>query len=372
MFVVEIHTKGGALKLSEVSRSRDNNFNLIRMLAAMAVLFSHSYALSIGTVDAEPMYLWLGLTWGDVAVDIFFVTSGFLVTASLLVRRNTIEFVWARGLRIYPGLWAMLVLVTFGLGVYLTSEPLGAYLISRTTWKYLLKNSVLFDGIEYFLPGVFAGNPGKSAVNGSLWTLPIELAMYGTLLSIWVAARLGGAHRLVIFKSVVLGIVLVAGCSYLFNGTYFANIWPRLYFMFYSGASFYVLRNYVRLSSAVFWALAVMTVLSSFNRTVFFFAFNAGIVYLTFYAAYAVGGGIRRYNRLGDYSYGVYIYAFPTQQTVVALLPGVPPLSLFVLSAPATLVLSVLSWHLVERHALVLKERCASSTSRWLDLLRSR
>lgn len=80
--------------LSDYTRGRDNNFNLLRLLAASLMLITHSFALSIGHGEAEPLRASLGTTWGAIAVDVFFVTSGFLVTASsLLYRRCLREFV---------------------------------------------------------------------------------------------------------------------------------------------------------------------------------------------------------------------------------------------------------------------------------------
>ena len=99
------------MKLSDFTSGRDNNFNLIRIIAALAVLVTHSFALATGTSAAEPFQKTLGMTIGSIAVDIFFITSGFLVTGSLLTRKSFIdfiEFVWARVLRIFPALLVML------------------------------------------------------------------------------------------------------------------------------------------------------------------------------------------------------------------------------------------------------------------------
>jgi peptidoglycan/LPS O-acetylase OafA/YrhL len=105
------------MRLAEVgSRERDNNFKLIRVAAALAVLVTHSFVLATGDRDAEPLNDSLGLTLGDIAVDVFFVTSGFLVTASLLRRERTLDYLRARALRVYPALWAMLLVVVFALG----------------------------------------------------------------------------------------------------------------------------------------------------------------------------------------------------------------------------------------------------------------
>src|SRR4051812_37415672 len=101
------------IALAELVRGRDNNFNVIRLMAAFAVLVTHSFGMTTGS---EPLRSSLGLTWGVIAVNVFFLTSGFLVTSSLLGRNSALDFIWARVLRIYPALWLMLALTVLGLG----------------------------------------------------------------------------------------------------------------------------------------------------------------------------------------------------------------------------------------------------------------
>ena len=112
-------------KLGNLSAGRDNNFNLVRMVAAYAVLVSHSYVLTAGTSAAEPGNESIGLSLGAIALHVFFLASGFLVTASILNRRSVIEFAWARALRIVPALVVMLVLSALILGPLYTTLPLG-------------------------------------------------------------------------------------------------------------------------------------------------------------------------------------------------------------------------------------------------------
>lgn len=101
------------------------------------------------------------------------------------------------------------------------------------------------------------------------------------------------------------------------------------------------------------------------HRYVFFVVYTLFIAYLLFFLAYVPAGHIRKYNLLGDYSYGIYIYAFPVQQSVAALVPGVSVLNMILISFPVTVFLSALSWHLLERRALSLKGRLASDTRKW-------
>ena len=93
-----------SIRLSDVIDSKNNNFNLIRMIAATAVIISHSYALALGDRDAEPIKNIIGISLGEIAVNIFFITSGLLVCRSICFRSNLKSFIVARVLRIYPAL----------------------------------------------------------------------------------------------------------------------------------------------------------------------------------------------------------------------------------------------------------------------------
>ena len=168
--------------LASFVSGRDNNFNLIRFVAATLVLFSHSFALSIGSSDAEPLRASIGMTWGDIAVDIFFITSGFLIANSFLTRSNVLVFLWSRALRIFPALIIAVLFCVFVIGIAFTSLEPKEYLAHDQTQRYLIKNIMLVGGIEYSLPGVFSENPFSHAVNGSLWTMPYEVKMYMLLI----------------------------------------------------------------------------------------------------------------------------------------------------------------------------------------------
>ena len=112
-----------SLMLTDIKNSRDNNFNLLRFLAASLVLFGHSYALSKSNIAQE----WL---FGHVAVDIFFIISGYLVTASLFTRKSLWIFTKNRFLRIVPGLFVAMLFNVFIIGVLYTDIPIGEYLFS--------------------------------------------------------------------------------------------------------------------------------------------------------------------------------------------------------------------------------------------------
>ena len=368
------------MKLAHYTQGRDNNFNLIRIIAAFAVLVSHSYPLALGLLfvgHAEPLRDRLDMTFGSIAVDLFFVASGFLVTSSLLTRKSIVEFLWARVLRIYPALLVMMLVVVCGLGLYFTTLPHSQYFTDPGTFKFVVQNSTLFSGITDIrlvqqLPGVFADNPMPLIVNGSLWSMTYEVRMYLSLAILWIVARLAGERRFRVFEYALVSIAVVAGVWKLVGYSaadvmsYGDGRLVRLTFAFFSGAAFCVLKERIALSRPWFWALLIALLASTLDRRAFFIVYSLATPYLLFYFAYVPAGFIRNYNRLGDYSYGVYIYAFPVQQSVAALIPHISVLSMALLSGSITLTLAVFSWHFLERHALGLKSFYVGHTRRLL------
>src|SRR5271166_1142826 len=135
---------------------RDNNFNLIRMIAATAVLVSHAYPLALGAGTIEPLEHWLGMSLGTLAVCSFFLISGYFISHSFHRKHDVIEFTAARVLRSYPGLFAALIVTVFIQGPAFTKFRLGAYFSQPETRLYLPRNLSLI-ALQYVLPGVFDG-----------------------------------------------------------------------------------------------------------------------------------------------------------------------------------------------------------------------
>src|SRR5208283_484829 len=128
-----------AMRLSHYAVGRDNNFTLLRLSAAMTVLFAHSIAVLGLPPEREFFFNRVGFSLGEMGLDMLFVTSGFLVTASLVSRQDLIGYLWARALRVYPGMWVMLVLTVFVLAPAVTTLPLADYFTSPKTWEYFRK-----------------------------------------------------------------------------------------------------------------------------------------------------------------------------------------------------------------------------------------
>jgi len=357
--------------LSTQTKDRNNNLHLLRISAALAVLASHSWALATGNALLEPLRDSTGMSLGSLAVDVFFVASGFLVTASLLTRGSAVDFFWARCLRIYPALIVMVLLTVFALGPAFTSQQLPDYLTAYKTRAYLVTNGLMLSDIQYFLPGVFEGNPWPGAVNGSLWTLPLELRMYATLLGAWLLLWITGTWRIRLMRLLIPGLALFYA-AHLLRDLFIAEPSPadlRLKFMFFVGASCQVYKHRINLAaSGALLAAAILAASWLLMPAQFPTVFLVAMPYLLLYLAFVPGGVVRQYNKLGDYSYGVYIYAFPVQQMLMASHPGLSPWSLLLTSCLITLGLSALSWHFIEQHALTFKTSMVRHTTRLLRL----
>ncbi len=141
--------------------------------------------------------------------------------------------------------------------------------------------------------------------------------------------------------------------------------------MFWSGAAYYFMRGHVKLSPTVAVAIVVLLGLVSQNKFPFHFFYYIAVPYLIYCLSYLPGGLVRRYNRLGDYSYGVYIYGCLVQQCVAALAPGISIGWMFISSLFFTLALAQLSWHLIESPALALKSGGTRASHRALGLTKA-
>lgn len=162
-------------------RKRENNFGIMRLIGAVMVIWGHMYVL---TGQTPPMFMWESIHGFGVAA--FFAIGGYLITKSWMRRPAFKEYLIKRVFRIFPALIVCVLLTVFVVGPLMTSLPLKEYFCNPLTWKYLL-NGVLY--INHLLPGVFENNIASSAVNGSLWCLPVEFLMY---LAVPVYISIGG------------------------------------------------------------------------------------------------------------------------------------------------------------------------------------
>ena len=343
-------------------RGTRNNFDALRLAAALAVLFGHSFVLTAGvqtveTIDPLSRFLTRYAAFGEAtqefAVDLFFVISGFLVTCSYLRSRSLLKYAVSRALRIYPAAVLSALVTVLALSLLSPVAP-AAYFSAPETGAYLLHNSFLYK-VKYGLPGVFESNPYGVAVNGSLWTLPLELRCY---IGLAVLGAVGLLNDKRFFNAALMAValsVIVPGWSGWISG----NVDKlRLILFFMAGVGFYINRDHIPFGIGAFAVIAVGFVLAPKGSGVEKLVYVALVTYATLGLALTRRLPLIDLKPMGDLSYGVYLYAFPVQQ---ALIHGFPNLfGAWPLVAAATVVsclLAAASWWLVERNALGFKKR---------------
>ncbi len=347
-------------RLIDVISNKNNNFNLIRIIAATAVIFSHSFPLSIGKQGFEPVFSLLGISTGEIAVNIFFITSGFLVTRSLLFRNNLHQFIVARVLRIYPAL-IISVLFCVLLGLIVSTFGMKQYLTDNEIIKFIIYNSTIIITDYQTLPGVFEQAPYGSSVNGSLWTLPWELRMYLVLLGIGVLITLskGLKHKINYIILLIAVSSTVINFNYHFNQEvhWFYSKAARFLSAFFLGGCLYTFRHNILLSRRLLLCCCLLLVISFIvSKDFLFISFTLLSPYIVLCIAYLPRGRILNYNKLGDYSYGIYIYAWPIQQTLAISYIGIKPTEMMLFTFILTLTLAIFSWHFIEKPTMGLKK----------------
>ncbi|MCB2108297.1 MAG: acyltransferase [Rhodobacteraceae bacterium] len=350
----------GLKTIGQSFNPKENNFDLIRLFAAVLVLVSHCYPLTGQVTEPFANYLGEYDTGGGWGVAIFFVISGFLVARSVLGRSVGIYFT-SRALRILPALALVTVFEIVVIGPMYTTQRLGAYFSNGETFRHLQNVSIFW--IRQVLPDTFATNPQAHIVNGSLWTLPIESAFYillpvacvlGLLKPRPVLACLAIVAALTAYTTTVLGWGWANQGGLLFpGGPAYYVLKQGLFFLI--GAAFWIHRDNIPHNK--YLALGCVALLVVFAWKEYrLVAMYIALPYLVIYAALARGIHARLGETIGDLSYGTYLFAFPVQQAIVAAHDGaLGPGRLLLFALPLVLGLAFLSWRFVEQPALRLR-----------------
>ena len=332
-----------------MARRSANNFDTLRILAALAVLVSHAFALTTGSDAADPLFRLTGgeATIGGTAVCVFFAISGSLITRSFLRSNDAATFLAARALRLYPALVVMLIVLALIAGPLLTTLPLAAYLDHPATLRHLAVNLSLLAS-EPGLPGVFETLPFPRSVDGSLWTLPHEVRCYAVVLLLGLTGLL---RRGPLILLPALALILFAARTWAPDAT------PWFYTAFAAGMAFTCLRPPLNGWAALACALLCLASVKLGGFRIVTATFGS---YAILWLALAPRVRLPDLARFGDVSYGLYIWAFPVQQLTIHLLGTKGGWALNVaVSLPIALALAWLSWRYVESPAMQWKTRPA-------------
>lgn len=334
-----------------------NNLDFCRCFLALLVIFSHSFALAVGDELKEPLGVLTQhqLNSGQFSVRCFFAISGFLIAHSWLQSRTVKSFLWKRILRIYPGFIAVNLLTYFVVGPVFTPAP---ELKGTKPWMIVV-NLLLLRRLDS--PGAFPDNPYPGVMNGSLWSIPYEFKCYLILMLIGSLGLLSGPRWRIIALSAG---VLVSGVAYSYapvnafeKGIFTAIVgvglqWSTILAYLLAGTTFYVLRDRIRFSMPIVLTAIGASAIACVTPPLGQIVFPITVTYLLFWIAFHPLIQLHHWAKYGDFSYGIYLYAFPIQQIIALKFPGISPIGMFLLAAPLSTVAGILSWHIIEKRFL--------------------
>jgi peptidoglycan/LPS O-acetylase OafA/YrhL len=346
---------------SQIAGRKCNNINIIRLLLALMVIFSHSFPVALGPGGDsryEPLNIWTcrQASSGSLAVFAFFFISGFLITASWLRSKSIPDYFMKRVLRIYPG---FIVAIGFTAALIWAFCPQFRAVVLQSSpmhWLWLLLHDwLLLTSSSISQPGVFAGNPFPILGNASLWTISVEFLCY---LSVLVIGLFG------LFKQrlLILGIALLSYETFVLSTWQAGSEYDECLICFVAGATAWICQDKIPFSK---WlaagCLAVLLGASQFTPW-FLLVFPILGGYCLLWLAYEPTLAFSGWADTTDLSYGTYLYAFPIQQMLAMCAALRHPWAIFILATPLTLLAAWLSWSLVEKRFIAMKSSARKAT----------
>ena len=334
-----------------------NNFDLLRILFAWFVIVSHSYVLN-GDGATDPLFELTNNTFlfSFIGVKGFFIISGYLIFKSMMASTSIFEYMVKRVLRIFPAL-AVVLLVTLVAVYFIYPSNLVPFFKNKEVYAYFIGNLILFKP-HFFIQGIFSGLP-SSAINGSLWTIEFEFFFYLFILIFFFIRS--QKKLLLISLSGVIALFLVVRLFF-YDWTVQTHFFIPLEPLFDLGP--YFLMGSL-LSCFDFDAVPFKNTIAAVSLVALIAAIYIGVGHTVVYATLPflviyVGKQTSRaasfvHQRIGDPSYGIYLYAFPLQQFIIYWFRP-STIMLFVASTIGAFIFGYLSWILIEKKALALKQ----------------
>ena len=319
-----------------------NNFDFLRVAAATMVLISHQYALN---GRAEPLIF--GFTVGYFAVFIFFIISGYWVTKSYEEDRNFLRFIIKRLLRLIPGLTVCVIICFFIIGPIGFSGDFKNYFEIKDNWKFL-RNIFFISKTE--LQGIFLKNPYPNTLNGSLWTLPIEFKWYLVLATLGMLKMI---NKKIIFSIILFSIIYWIYINYF-------NFEQKNYKAFFYLGNFFLIGALLFLIRIKLFMLFIFLTISGLLLLCKFYYLGLliGLPPLIIYLGLQSFEYFNKVNKIGDLSYGVYLFAFPIQQIIFYFFGSkLTFYTSFFLVIVITFSFAYFLWHFIELPFLRLKKK---------------
>ena len=349
--------------LEDVFDARSNSIGFLRFVLASMVLVGHSYLF--GGFGDEIMWDWTKgqENYGGLAVGGFFVLSGFLITRSYTTTTSVFRFLWQRFLRIFPGFWACLIVTAFVIGPLIWRTNHGGFsgytdIADESPFDFVTRNAKLTMR-QYGIGDLLANAAVPRNLNGSLWTLIYELRCYVAVAVFGVFGLLKRGRGVVLGVTAMLWVIQIVNIAIPNGGATISPLLGDLYlirlsFLFGLGACLYLYRDRVPMDDRA-GVFAAVLLLLSFRYHLFFVVGQAALAYVLLWAGWRLP--FKWFDRYGDFSYGLYLYAFPVQQ-LLAIYPQAAKhghLWYVLVTFMVVVPMAVASYYLVERPFLRLK-----------------
>jgi peptidoglycan/LPS O-acetylase OafA/YrhL len=320
-----------------------NNFDFLRVVFAFTVAFAHLIELS----DLEILKPFKVFFNTRLAIDGFFIVSGFLIAKSYENSTTIKDYIIRRAKRIIPA-YAVVILVSAFFLSAISTYSLSEYFSNIQFWKYLTANLSFQNYLEPCLPGVFETNK-FCAVNGALWTIKLEEAFYLLVPVFYWLVRVKKFN----FYVLIIIVYLLSVTYYMYflsiDNYRIAKQLPGALAFFGTGIVFYKnfsllqkWKDYIIIPCLIIFFLEHYILKTQLLKPV---AFG----FMVFYVAYSFRF-LNNFGKYGDFTYGIYIYHFPLIQLFVylGLFNKYPPILICMLFLMLTLLLAILSWYLIE------------------------
>jgi peptidoglycan/LPS O-acetylase OafA/YrhL len=348
--------------LADRLSTRDNGVTLLRLAFALLVVFGHAW--EIRGQGPDPLQRATGVTCGEVGVNAFFALSGFLVTQSWLRSRSAADYFLRRALRIFPGFWLCLLATGLGLFPWLWARQHGVRwrdAFSQAPFLGYVARNALLRIRQATIGDLFANQPAVGVVNGALWSLFPEFLCYIGVAAAGLLGFFAGRRAFLPWLGTAALFVVSAGGPHVLarlSGHAHDSAWylwrlgtQATYFAV--GALFCLHAGRMRTGAARL--LAGLLLLALAMRLGAYGWIGPLLLPFSLLQAASVTPGAWL-DRIGDYSYGVYVYHFPLQQTLIFLGFGAAGIAAFLgLTLAFLLPVAAASWHWVEKPSLRLK-----------------
>jgi len=335
----------------------DNNFDGVRLILAIIILFSQAYALNSN--ESDPISLLFTYEYsGTLAIWGFLVISGFLSAKSLEYLSIT-RFLISRFLRFYPAFVCVILIESLIVAPWFYQGLLSEYF---QHWFWAHMSNLQIWGQNPGVPNVFQ-NLHHPVINGALWTLSLGISFI-VILIVFSSLSLKPYIYIVIFLASIGGVFALkyfdigymsSQPTVLKGITVYAFLNYSVYF--WAGVCIWKLRELVDYSLGGV-ALVLMVLFAGNQSFLSPLILALSLPYLVMYAALSSDFGSKLKKVVGDLSFGVFLYSYPVVNIIVSLTEGkVSNGSVFVLAMGVTMVLAYISWHTIEKPCIALKVR---------------